>query len=314
MLHILSLARRYLAKDGSVSFWHTPLSRRKNPWPGRDYPIDLKPKMAYAGPRDAAGIPMLDYKGRTGVQYNPCAVAQLGLGHCQDVIDGNAHSLGPALALGEWLISWSELRSDGTRWLPYRFSIPEFGLNPPFYSGLAQGNAISLLLRLGLLAGEERYVRAAHELVAPMLRPVVEGGLSREVDGMWLIEEFVMQRLSAVLDGWMYAILALGDLANLTPSHERQQLFAHAVLSLEQLLPRFDLGYWSRADLYISNPPMPASHFYHQLHVLQLEALAMATGSPILGYYAVKWRRNWESRSCRGRALAAKVIMKCLRY
>jgi len=151
-------------------------------------------------------------------------------------------------------------------------------------------------------------------MVIPMLRPVEEGGVSRDVDGAWLIEEFVMQRLSAVLDGWMYALIGLGDLAHFSPASDRQENFDRGICSLERLLPRFDLGYWSRTDLYTSKPAMPASHFYHQLHVLQLEALAEATGSEVLGGYAAKWRGYWENQWLRSYALGAKIVMKCLRY
>ena len=38
-------------------------------------------KADYPGPFDARGIPLLDYQGSLGRQYNPIAIAQFGLGN-----------------------------------------------------------------------------------------------------------------------------------------------------------------------------------------------------------------------------------------
>ena len=38
-------------------------------------------KADYVGPHDADGIPLLDYHGNIGLQYNPIAISQWGLGN-----------------------------------------------------------------------------------------------------------------------------------------------------------------------------------------------------------------------------------------
>src|ERR1700722_14998634 len=43
------------------------------------YYMAFREKADYSGPHDANGIPMLDYRGAIGLQYNPIAIAQWGL-------------------------------------------------------------------------------------------------------------------------------------------------------------------------------------------------------------------------------------------
>src|SRR5438105_15770733 len=47
----------------------------------REYYMPFLQKADYAAHYDADGIPMLDYRGQIGLQYNPIAVAQWGLGN-----------------------------------------------------------------------------------------------------------------------------------------------------------------------------------------------------------------------------------------
>ena len=44
-----------------------------------EYYMSFREKADYAGHYDAGGIPMLDYRGAIGLQYNPIAIAQWGL-------------------------------------------------------------------------------------------------------------------------------------------------------------------------------------------------------------------------------------------
>ena len=46
-----------------------------------EYYMTFAEKAGYAGPHDDRGVPMLNYHGQIGVQYNPIAVAQWGLGN-----------------------------------------------------------------------------------------------------------------------------------------------------------------------------------------------------------------------------------------
>lgn len=46
-----------------------------------EYYMSFAEKADYPGAYDSSGVPMLDYHGRIGPQYNPIAIAQYGLGN-----------------------------------------------------------------------------------------------------------------------------------------------------------------------------------------------------------------------------------------
>ena len=74
----------YLTRRNSqLTFWHGKPG--VNPEAsieklGQYYMLFLY-KANYPGPFDKNGIPLLDYRGIIGKQYNPIAIAQYGLGH-----------------------------------------------------------------------------------------------------------------------------------------------------------------------------------------------------------------------------------------
>src|SRR6187551_2614813 len=66
--------------SGPLSFWYErPELNERAFGGGREFYMRFAGKAAYKGPFDAAGIPLLDYQGDIGRQYNPIAIAQYGL-------------------------------------------------------------------------------------------------------------------------------------------------------------------------------------------------------------------------------------------
>ncbi len=91
-------------------------------------------------------------------------------------------------------------------------------------------------------------------------------------------------------------------------------LLEHSVSTLERRLPAYDLGYWSRADLYAQDPVMPASRFYHRLHVAQLKVMHELTGRERFAHYARRWASNDADFASRARALSKKIYFKLRHY
>ncbi len=70
-------------RKSQLTFWHeTP---EVNPNAGvkelGEYYMPFTRKADYPGDYDSHGIPMLNYHGTVGLQYNPIAIAQYGLGN-----------------------------------------------------------------------------------------------------------------------------------------------------------------------------------------------------------------------------------------
>jgi hypothetical protein len=74
----------YLSPHKShLTFWHEVPEVNEHFRPGKlgEYYMPFNNKADYQGQYDQAGIPLLNYHGKVGLQYNPIAVAQYGLGN-----------------------------------------------------------------------------------------------------------------------------------------------------------------------------------------------------------------------------------------
>src|SRR5271165_5295865 len=140
-----------LPGQSQLTFWHeTPEINSKSSTTNLgEYYMLFRQKADYQGHYDASAIPMLDYHGRIGLQYNPIAIAQWGLGNynlfCRTQ---DAKPKQKLLAAGDWLNSHLEQNGFGLWVWNHHFDWEyRSTLRSPWYSGLAQGQGISLLLR-----------------------------------------------------------------------------------------------------------------------------------------------------------------------
>jgi hypothetical protein len=317
MSRVLMTLQRYLHPRGAVRFWHTPIAPVRYAYAElADYYIDLTAKLDYRGPYDDEGIPLLDYFGPIGRQYNPTAIAQWGLGGYQAWKRGGDTPGRRAFerAAG-WLAAHLVVDGCGRGLWHYTFDFDAYGLTAPWVSGLAQAQGISLLLRAHRELHGQDDLDKVRRACAAMLAPVDEGGLLLEQDGMTVIEEVVADRPTVILDGFMFAIFGLMDYCHVCSEDAAARRKLDACLdTLARLLPRFDLGDWSRADLYSETPPMPASRFYHGLHVAQLEVLNDITDDALIAGYAARWKSQLASPTKRWRANLRKLWFKFRHY
>lgn len=234
----------------------------------------------------------------------PVDVAQLGLGawQCgegwQEVAVRAADGLAAAMS------------DDGRLW--HRFPLRHtYRLRVPWSSAMAQGEAASLFIRVGLDADREDLVRAA----AAAVRPLVE----REPDIVHVstagpvLQEYPTVPSSHVLNGWIFGLWGLYDLASIGDPRAAAE-FDAGVAALAELVPRYDVvGGWSRYDLYPHPLKHVASPFYHRLHVAQLEAMdILVEGRPFAGWVE-RWTASamWSPRV--GAAVARKVAFRVVR-
>ena len=107
----------YLTRNKSqLTFWHGEprVNEQFEPDQLGQYYMPFLAKADYAGHYDDRGIPMLDYHGAVGLQYNPIAIAQYGLGNynlfCRM---GERERLRKFLAIADWLVENLEQNSGG---------------------------------------------------------------------------------------------------------------------------------------------------------------------------------------------------------
>lgn len=306
------------AGRSQLSFWHEEpeLNERAFDPAALDYYMTFRQKADYAGPFDSDGIPMLDYRGRLGRQYNPIATAQYGLANLnKHLASGDGRARDKAIACADRLVADLKPTVSGLYAWVHEFDWEYFRtLKAPWISGLAQGQGISLLVRVHKLTSDRKYLAAAERAFEVVTRPADSGGtLFTDAAGMSWIEEYITQPPTHILNGFLWALWGVRDLVLLTGSQAAGKLWEESLKTILANLERYDCGYWSLYDLAPVASRNPASVFYHKLHIVQLEVMNRISGEAAFARTAEKWRGYLEKPACCRRARLAKILFK-LRY
>jgi heparosan-N-sulfate-glucuronate 5-epimerase len=308
-----------LPGNSHLTFWHeTP---KANPDASVDqlgeYYMWFAGKADYSGHCDSAGVPMLNYHGKIGLQHNPIAIAQWGLGN-YNLMRGSVSEERKKkfLAASDWLRRHLEQNSSGV-WVwnhhfDWEYRSP---LKAPWYSALAQGQGISLLVRAYRETGADAYLEAAERAFVSFLKSTRDGGVTftDEHGNLWF-EEYIVSPPTHILNGFIWAAWGVYDYFLATQSSAARDLFAQAVLTLRANLDHYDLAFWSLYERSGTLLPMVASPFYHRLHVVQLRVMHRLTGDEIFARVADKWEAYARSHAKRTRALCYKSAFKLCYY
>jgi len=314
------VAKAYLLPGQShLTFWHeTPAINPSAPVDRLGpYYMLFSQKADYPGHHDSSGIPMLDYHGRIGLQYNPIAIAQWGLGN-YNLLRGSdePERRKRFLAAADWLCAHLEKNQFGMGVWHHHFDWDyRTPLKAPWYSGLAQGQGISLLVRAHQETGEQAYLDAAARAFLSFLHSTDEGGVAftDEHQNLWL-EEYIVSPPTHILNGFIWAAWGVYDYLLASGASSAQKLFSQALETLRTNLERYDLGFWSLYEQSGTRLPMVASAFYHHLHIVQLQVLHRLTGDQLFARYADRWQTYANSRMNRTRALCYKGAFKLFYY
>ena len=135
-LKSFTIISRYLnRKNSSLAFWWIPVTAGKTTQKGRemDYYVDFTAKADYDLLFDEKGVMMLDYLGTVGKQYNPCAVAQYGLGLLSRYYQTKENKWKEkAMIQADWLIDQMRFTPKGIARLEYVFEYGP-GSGPEFF-------------------------------------------------------------------------------------------------------------------------------------------------------------------------------------
>jgi peptidoglycan/xylan/chitin deacetylase (PgdA/CDA1 family) len=239
-------------------------------------------------------------------------LAQWGLGCYERYLWGDGEEwLAAAITTAEELLSDQQLtgpRAGG--WL-HRFALGHtYRILAPWLSAMAQGEGASLLVRLWRETGEERYAERARLALGPMLLPVARGGVAAELDGGYFPEEYPSIPHSYVLNGALFALWGCYDLGVALSDREAAERFEDGAATLARNLHRYDLGYWSRYDLFPHPVINIASSAYQVLHARQLEAMSRIADQPEFAEYGARFAEQAESKANARRAFARKAAFR----
>jgi hypothetical protein len=307
------------AGRSQLSFWHEQPQANPNARIDRvgEYYMLFAQKADYTGPFDEAGIPLLDYRGTIGRQYNPIAIAQWGLANHNQFCQTSSNERRQKFTLAaDWMCANLEQNAHGI-WVWQHHFDWEYRdlLKSPWYSGLAQGQGISLLLRAARTLGDSKYSEYARKAFAAFETAVGAGGVTfiDERSDTWF-EEYIVNPPTHILNGFIWASWGVYDYYLDVGSASAGRLFEKAVQTLARNLSSYDLGFWSLYEQSGTPLKMLASAFYHRLHVVQLRIMHRLTGSRIFELYAERWEEFERSRLNKIRALCYKSAFKLCYY
>jgi hypothetical protein len=276
------------------------------------YFLDFSRDADYAGPFDAQGVPMIDYTGRIGPQYNPWYVGHYALANFELFRKTNdAVRREKFLSLASWLEQNLVERNGGHYGVwEYKFDWSPV-LRAPWISSLSQSYGVSVLLRAHRLTEKKEFLRCAEKAFECFFVTIDEGGLLNTDDGLTLFEESPVRPVDTVLNGFIFSIWGVLEYAQTTGDPRAQKLYDASAESLLKILPKFDSPIWSN---YSTKPgrffaPIASPH-YHRVHIAQLTAMHLITGQKIFADYAQRWEERARSWWKKKAAVALKVGYK----
>ncbi len=275
------------------------------------YPIDMRGKAEPYSGESKDGFPLRD-QNREGLQLLPVTVTQMALGHYDCWLeDQSEERVDTIRRCAEWLCEHHgscPAKLDG--W-SYHFDHGRLGIRAPFISAMGQGQGISLLVRAHKIIGDDRYLETCHQAMKPFYEGLADGGVTAYLpDNGIYFEEYPCQPYSHILNGHMFALWGVHDYGIYLDDDKALQLAQAGADTLAKLLPRYDIGYWSRYGLFPHPTPNVASPFYHELHIAQLRAMHLMYRHQVYADFADRWERQFTSWINFTRAVYAKVRIK----
>jgi len=283
------------------NYYHSTKVITYDPKDALTFYLDPSSKAYYNGPFDPNGIPLYSHKRK--LDYLPILICFFALGHLVLYRQhGKEENLSQFLKVVEWLVTKQDRNGS---WLT-PFPVKKFGIHQPFPSAIAQGAAISCLIRAFLLCQDDRYAESAIRALAPYQRDLREGGVASYNGGHVFYEEYPAEPNHHVLNGFIYAMWGLIDLVRVHSNREAKLLYEEGLKTLIDWLPSFDIGYWSLYHLS-EGTRNPATVNYHRLHIAQLDVMYSLTGIDIFQEYRKLWTEYLQNRLNAIRTLPAKL-------
>lgn len=258
-----------------VGYEPTPAGSHIDPTGVRGYYIDFSSKTTSPSAADPGALV-------------PAGLAQLALGWWERSLEGEQHAGERFRATCDLLVRASEKEGNALVWR-YWILDRKYLTPPPTISSLSQAQAASVLVRRFLLDGDSRYADLARRAALPLISETSPSVVAR-LDGGCALEEAPSEPPSLILNGWIYALWGLRDVALALDDVEAARMLDESTGSLVALLPRYDVGWWSRYSLFPHHRPDLAKLFYHRLHIDQLEVMHTLTSVPLFRQTARLWQ------------------------
>jgi hypothetical protein len=249
---------------------------------------------------DKNGIPLnktyIDVSEKDHV-YFPISIGQMGLSVYHSYLKTKSvEDKDLFLKFADWFMDHATLDKNlGARWLT-EVPLPQYNNPGPWQSAFVQSRTISILLRGYQLTEEWKFLEMAEKALVSFTIPVSEGGVTSFTDAGPFYEEYTASGPTLVLNGMIFSLFGVMDFIRVFPDNKMaRKIHDEGILTLENILPQYDLGYWSRYNLcQIEGYPEidPATVGYQRLHISQLEVMYRYSGKDIFRHYEQTFKKQ----------------------
>jgi hypothetical protein len=247
--------------------------------------------------RDSDGVMLSEFHGKH--YYHPVGMAH----KCYQLIDvfhqtqDSAH-LDLLVKYIDRMIA-EAIVYDSALYYPYHFDYnvnqQEDGfLADPWFSGMAQGEILGVLVRTFQTTGDSTYLDYAHRTFYSFLRLQGEAEpwtVFVDEAGCYWIEEYPVWPPSKTLNGFIFAIYGLYDYYQLTQDPEAERILKSCFSTIKNCIHLFRRP--ERPSFY----GLRFGHFtaeYHKTHSRQLDFLERFTGDAFFGAWADTLRADYD--------------------
>jgi len=174
---------------------------------------------------------------------------------------------------------------DGAAYVPheFRYAVHDDSANTfpvPWYSGMAQGEFLGVLVRMYEITGNEDYMALADDVFLSLqnLKPDHKEWVVRlDQSGYYWIEEYPHDvNPGMTLNGFIFALYGVYDYYRVTKNVDALHIWELSLTTLKHYLPSFERR--GRASFYCLGHFVSASEGYHNIHIEQMGYLYRMTG------------------------------------
>jgi hypothetical protein len=169
----------------------------------------------------------------------------------------------------------------------------------PWFSAMAQGQGVSVLLRAFCETRQQEYLSAAQKAIEPIFHDLSEGGISVvKQDDYIFPQEYPTSPASDILNGAIVAYIGVYEYYRVTEELRVKQFCDKIIKTFLSVIDEYDIGYWSLYSRWPKKYLAPPR--YNSLHIAQLRALYLITGEEKFLEYSRKFeshQSNWTNRA-----------------
>ncbi len=159
---------------------------------------------------------------------------------------------------------------------PYNYTFHD--LKPDWYSGLAQAEAICVLIRYYYLTKDDKVLPLIRKLKNQMVWPMEDGGLLAKTPegGPWIEEYPNSKQNKHVLNGFLISLFGLYEYTRLFPEDKpAKETYVQCLQSLKESVDAYDTGSWLTYD---RGTRSQVSNWYMKAQVVEIKLIHSITG------------------------------------